>query len=102
MSCQNLRARYPGYVPAIIKCDQSIEMSKKRFLLPENESFSYALSHIRRHIKLKPSEAIFFMVNGVMITSSDNIGCFYSQYVVGKNPDNRFLIIDVFKENTFG
>jgi hypothetical protein len=42
------------------------------------------------------------MVNGVMITSSDNIGCFYSQYIVGKNHDDRFLIIDVFKENTFG
>lgn len=97
-----MRARYPGYVPAIIKCDRSVGMSKKRFLLPENESFSYALSHIRRYIQIKPSEAIFFMVDGVMITSSDNIGCFYSQFVVGKNIDNRFLIIDVFKESTFG
>lgn len=102
MNCQNLRAKYPGYIPTIIKCDQSIEMTKKRFLLPESESFSYALVNIRRHIQLKPSEAIFFMIDAVMIKGSDNIGHFYSQYVVGKNSDDRILIIDVFKESTFG
>jgi hypothetical protein len=102
MSCQQLLAKYPGFVPAIIKCDQSIEMSKKRFLLPRNESWSYALQSIRRHIALKPSEAVFFMVDGVMLQSSCNIGDFYSKYCDGKAMDDRLLVIDVFKENTFG
>tara|TARA_R110000822_G_scaffold189326_3_gene328346 strand:- start:10 stop:333 length:324 start_codon:yes stop_codon:yes gene_type:complete len=102
MSCQQLLAKYPGFVPAIIKCDQSIEMTKKRFLLPRNECWSYALSSIRRHIVLKPSEAVFFMVDGVILQSSSNIEDFYTKYCEGKKSDDRFLVIDVFKENTFG
>jgi hypothetical protein len=102
MSCQVIRAKYPGYVPSIIKCDASIEMTKKRFLLPESENFGHALHNIRKHVKVKPSEALFFMIDGVMLKTSDNIGNFYSQYVANKPLDDRFLIIDIFKENTFG
>jgi hypothetical protein len=102
MNCQQLLAKYPGFAPAIIKCDQSIEMTKKRFLLPRNECWSYALSSIRRHIVLKPSEAVFFMIDGVILESSSNIGDFYTKYCDGKTSDDRFLVIDVFKENTFG
>jgi hypothetical protein len=102
MSCQQLLAKHPGFVPAIIKCDESIEMTKKRFLLPRNECWGYALASIRRHIVLKPSEAIFFMVDGVMLQSSANIGDFYTKYCNEKIIDDRFLVIDVFKENTFG
>jgi len=102
MNCEVIMAKYPGYVPAIIKCDSSIEMTKKRFLLPKNECWSYALASIRRHIVLKPSEAVFFMIDGVMLKSSDNIGNFYSQFVANRRLEDRFLVIDVFKENTFG
>ena len=102
MSCQQLLAKYPGFVPAIIKCDQSIEMTKKRFLLPRSECWSYALSSIRRHIVLKPSEAVFFMIDGIILQSSSNIGDFYTDYCRDKKQDDRFLVVDVFKENTFG
>jgi hypothetical protein len=102
MSCQVIRAKYPGYVPSIIKCDASIEMTKKRFLLPESENFGHALHNIRKHVKVKPSEALFFMIDGVMLKTSDNIGNFYSQYVANRTLDDSFLIIDIFKENTFG
>jgi hypothetical protein len=102
MNIQAIRAKHPGYVPAIIKCDASIEMTKKRFLLPESENFGYALQSIRRHVKVKPSEAIFFMIDGIMLKTSDNIGNFYSKYVANKRLDDKFLMIDIFKENTFG
>ena len=102
MNCEVIMAKYPGYVPAIIKCDFSIEMTKKRFLLPKDQCWSYALASIRRHIVLKPSEAVFFMIDGVMLKSSDNIGNFYSQFVANRRLEDRFLVIDVFKENTFG
>jgi predicted AlkP superfamily pyrophosphatase or phosphodiesterase len=102
MNCQSIRAKHPGYIPAIIKCDASIEMTKKRFLLPESENFGHALQSIRRYVKVKPSEAIFFMIDGMMLKTSDNIGNFYSQYVANRRTDDGFLIIDIFKENTFG
>jgi hypothetical protein len=102
MEIQRLIAKHPGFCPAIIKCDPSISMSKKRFLLPRDQCWSYALSSIRNHISLKPSEAIFFMVNGCLLQSSGNIGDLYVQYCEGKKSDDRYLVIDVFKENTFG
>jgi len=101
MNCQQLLAKYPAFVPAIIKCDQTIEMTKKRFLLPRNECWSYALSSIRRHIVLKSSEAVFFMVDGVILQSSSNIGDFYKKYCDGKALEDRILVIDVFKETHF-
>jgi hypothetical protein len=42
------------------------------------------------------------MIDGVMLKTSDNIGNFYSQYVANRTLDDSFLIIDIFKENTFG
>jgi len=42
------------------------------------------------------------MIDGVMLKSSDNIGNFYSQFVANRRLEDRFLVIDVFKENTFG
>ena len=102
MSCQQLLAKYPGFIPAIIKCDQTIEMTKKRFLLPRDECWSYALASIRRHIALKPSEAVFFMVDSIILQSSSNIGDFYAKYCEGKAIDDRILVIDDFKESTFG
>ena len=92
MNCQDIRAKYPGYVPCIIKCDMSIEMT----------NFGHALQSIRRHVQVKPSEALFFMIDGVMLKTSDNIGNFYSQFVANRTLENRFLVIDIFKENTFG
>ena len=102
MSCQVIRAKHPGYVPTIIKCNASIEMTKKRFLLPESENFGYALQSIRKHVQVKPSEALFFMIDGIILKTSDNIGNFYSQYVANRTLEDRFLVIDIFKENTFG
>ena len=102
MNCQQLLAKYPAFVPAIIKCDQNVEMTKKRFLLPRSECWSYALTSIRRHIVLKPSEAVFFMVDGVILQSSTNIGDFYRKYCDSRALEDQVLVIDVFKENTFG
>jgi hypothetical protein len=42
------------------------------------------------------------MVDGVILQSSSNIGDFYAKYCEGKPMEDRLLVIDVFKENTFG
>ena len=96
-----LLAKYPGYVPCIVKCDSTIEMTKKRFLLPKDQCWSYALSSIRRHVKIKPSEALFFMVGNKIVTCSQNIGEFYLDYVKTIESD-KIMVIDIFKEKTFG
>lgn len=100
--CQSIRSRYSGYVPAIILPDKDIEICKRRFLLPETENFGFCIASIRKHIKLKPSEAIFFLVDNKIMDMSQNIGAFYSLYRLNKKPKDAFLYINIIKENTFG
>jgi len=42
------------------------------------------------------------MVDGIILQSSSNIGDFYAKYCEGKAIDDRIMVIDVFKESTFG
>lgn len=101
-NCQAIISRHIGYVPAIIIPDKNIEMTKRRFLLPENESFGFCLASIRKHIKLKPNEAIFFLIQNRILDMKLNVGEFYKQYKIGREPDTAFLYIEILKENTFG
>jgi hypothetical protein len=100
--CQHILAKYPSYIPAIIVPDRNIEICKRRFLLPQNENFGFCVASIRKHIKLKPSEAIFFLIDNKIVDMKQNIGAFYSQYKLNKKPSDAYLYISIIKENTFG
>jgi hypothetical protein len=100
--CQTIISKYYGYVPAIIVPDKNIVICKRRFLLPQNENFGFCVASIRKHIKLKPSEAIFFLIDNKIMDMKQNIGDFYSQYKLSKRPSDAFLYINIIKENTFG
>lgn len=97
---EKVLSKYPNYVPCFIKCDPSLTSKKTKFLLPRDECWSYAIANIRKHIDCKPSEALFFMVDGKIIAGSGNIGTFYSGYV--KSRKGKVVIIEVFKEKAFG
>ena len=100
--CQTIRSKYYGHVPAIILPDKDIDLCKRRFLLPENENFGYCVASIRKHIQLKPSEAVFFLIDNKIMDMTQNIGTFYSQYKLNKKPQDAFLYIQIIKEKTFG
>jgi hypothetical protein len=100
--CQIIRSKYYGFVPAIILPDKNIEICKRRFLLPETENFGFCVASIRKHIKVKPSEAIFFLIDNKIMDMRQNIGEFYSTYKQNKKPIDAFLYISIIKENTFG
>ena len=100
--CQTIRSKYYGFVPAIILPDKEIEMCKRRFLLPENENFGYCVASIRKHIQVKPNEAVFFLIDNKIMDMQQNIGAFYSQYKRNKKLDEAFLYISIMKESTFG
>lgn len=100
--CQIILCKYAGYIPAIILPDKNIEICKRRFLLPQSENFGFCVASIRKHIKLKPSEAIFFLIDNKIMDMKQNIGQFYEQYKLNKKPEDAFLYIQIIKENTFG
>jgi hypothetical protein len=100
--CQAIMSKHSGFIPAIILPNKDIEMTKQKFLLPRSENFGYCMASIRRHIKLKPSEAVFFMIDNKLVNTTQNIGDFYSQYKLNKKPANAFIYLQIIKEQTFG
>jgi hypothetical protein len=99
---QILLARFPGFVPVIVTPSKNIEISKVKFLFPIHENFGYCFSNIRKYIKLDDKEAVFYLVDCQLINQSQNVGDFYSQYRLNKDPKDAFIYVSVFKDNTFG
>lgn len=100
--CQTILCKYYGYIPAIILPDKDIEICKRRFLLPKTENFGFCMISIRKHIKVKPSDTIFFLVDNKIMDMFQNVGEFYDKYKIGKDPNKAFIYIRIIKENTFG
>jgi GABA(A) receptor-associated protein len=95
--------KYPECVPVIIrKCptDKIIkQIEKERYLIPKNLNVSEIVYIIRKHIQVKPEQAIFIFVNnGTLLPSNKLISEIYETY---KSQD-EILYITYKSENTFG
>ena len=95
MSYQDLSARYPEYIPAIVLADKDIEpfIKKKKYLIPKDINFGSAMATIRKNIVMKSSDALIYMVDNRII--SPNI-------MMRELVKNDFLYIKIIKESVFG
>jgi hypothetical protein len=95
MSYQDLSARYPEYIPAIVLADKDIEpfIKKKKYLIPKDINFGSAIISIRKNIVMKSSDALIYMVDNKII--SPNI-------MMRELVKNDFLYIKIIKESVFG
>jgi hypothetical protein len=96
MSYQDLSARYPEYIPAIVLADKDIEpfIKKKKYLIPKDINFGSAIISIRKNIVgMKSSDALIYMVENRIL--SPNI-------MMRELVKNDFLYIKIIKESVFG
>ena len=95
MSYQDLSARYPEYIPAIVLADKDIEpfIKKKKYLIPKDINFGSAIISIRKNIVMKSSDALIYMVDNRII--SPNI-------MMRELQKKDFLYIKIIKESVFG
>tara|TARA_R110002126_G_scaffold51874_6_gene141682 strand:- start:3943 stop:4230 length:288 start_codon:yes stop_codon:yes gene_type:complete len=95
MSYQDLSARYPEYIAAIVLADKDIEpfIKKKKYLIPRDINFGSAMISIRKNIVMKSSDALIYMVDNRII--SPNI-------MMRELQKKDFLYIKVCRESTFG
>ena len=95
MSYQDLSARYPEYIAAIVFADKDIEpfIKKKKYLIPRDINFGSAMISIRKNIVMKSSDALIYMVDNRII--SPNI-------MMRELQKKDFLYIKVCRESTFG
>jgi GABA(A) receptor-associated protein len=95
--------KYPDCVPVIIrKCptDKNIkQIEKEKYLIPKNLTISEIVYIIRKHIQVKPEQAIFiFVSNGTLLPSGTTINEVYNLHKANDN----ILYIVYRSENTFG
>lgn len=98
---EKLRTKYPDKVPIYItKLENSPapDISKRKFLVPADIALSSFMHVIRKWIKIKPEQAIFFFIDGTMPVMSMSMDQLYFKH----KSDDGLLRITYAAENTFG
>jgi GABA(A) receptor-associated protein len=93
--------KYPDRVPVVIdkvSKTQLPDIEKHKFLVPGDITVGKFMYEIRKHIALRPDQAIFLFVNNVLPPTSSLMSAIYNTH---KNEDN-FLYITYAGENVFG
>ena len=101
--CTRIREKYPDRIPII--CEKNIYAShtcpnidKIKYLVPNDLTLGQFMYVIRKRLRLKPEEALFFFVNGFIPVNSSLIVDVYETH---KDMDG-FLYITYCLENVFG
>lgn len=103
-----IRVKHPEHIPIIIDYSFDFilnENKRSKFLIPINCNVSMLLYHIRKHLKLEPTEAVFLFIDNMIANHSITIGEIYEQYLEKnkiKKDGDKYLYAFLTKENTFG
>jgi GABA(A) receptor-associated protein len=92
--------KYTDRVPIIVEPhdDKCPIINKKKYLAPHDITLGQFTYVIRKHLKLKPEQAIFIIINHTLVSSSENIITIYEKH----KDDDDFLYVVYSLENTFG
>ena len=96
----SLLSRHPNRIPVIVNSANNAtpDIDRHKFLVPRDCAVYQFTAEVRNHIKIAPSEALFFYFNNTIVAHSMLLGTMYDKY---KDPDG-FLYIVYSLENTFG
>ena len=94
--------KYPDKIPIIVKrsekCTELIDLDKNKYIVPDDMTVGQFVYVVRKKIKLKAGQALFFFSNNVLVPNTANLKDIYEK---NKN-ENGFLYIEYSSENTFG
>lgn len=99
---QKVLLKYPKFIPIIIEKNSKDlkinELSKYKYLVPNELTISQLMMLIRKNIKVQQETAIFILINNTLISNSTLLSDVYNQF---KDTDG-FLYVTYTGENTFG
>ena len=97
---QRLKCKYFDRVPVVIKSgnEQTPSTQNFKYLVPKTATVAEFVSVIRRMTQLKPYQAIFVFVDGVLPPNSSTMLSVYDEH----HDEDGFLYIMYSLENTFG
>lgn len=92
--------KYPDRIAVICHSlrPQDPPVDKSKYLVPADLMFGQLVYVIRKRMKLPPSQALFFFVDGKVPAAQQSLQDIYSRY---RDADG-FLYVTYSAENTFG
>lgn len=106
---ERIMSRYPDRIPAIVDRPPDSLLTpygrrtipvidKNKYLIPRDLTAGAFLREIRKHMIIKPEQAIFLFVNETLLPNAERMNSIYNRH---RDPDG-FLYITYATENTFG
>ena len=102
--CLRIKTNYPDKIPIICErvFDHSVNKSrvldKKKYLVPSMMMVSEFIIVIKKRLKMPPNDALFFMINGIILSGNTRIDHVYERH----KSNDGFLYITYTEENVFG
>jgi GABA(A) receptor-associated protein len=101
--CRRIKGKYPNRIPIIIEIanGSNLNLTRSRFLAPEQISIGGFLNEIRKQTNVQKEEAIFIFCgsgNNVLVPTTHNLNSIYEKY----RDEDGFLYLTIALENTFG
>tara|TARA_B100000787_G_C16160977_1_gene281388 strand:+ start:175 stop:486 length:312 start_codon:yes stop_codon:yes gene_type:complete len=99
-SAEIMKIKFPDKMPVWIEKSSKCalpDIPKNKYLVPKDITFSQLMYVVRKHIKITPSTAIFFNIEGKMPRMCDVV---YSYSHLQQ--EDGLLHITYLAENTFG
>jgi len=94
-----IRQKYPNRVPIVIESGtKGLVIEPKKYLVPKESTLASFIASVRKYAKLNSKEALFFMVNNVMVPASETLSEIDSRNTF----EDDMLHMVVTKEDTFG
>jgi len=89
---KKLKCKYPERVPVYIEYSD-IDVTKKKFLVPEEMTISYLVYYLRKMFKCNPTEGYVFFFNNEIVAQS---------VTIAQIEHGDFIRVVIKKENIFG
>lgn len=97
-----LRSKHPGTIPVYItkapNSNQTPEIRKNKFLIPEDYTVANVMYIIRKYIDLRPEQGLFLFINHHVVSASMTMKEVESVY----KAQDGLIRITYALENTFG
>ncbi len=99
-SINKILLKYPHRIPVIIKKGnkEAPDIDRNKYLVPKDITIASFTLVIRQRIKLKQDEALFIMVNNILVNQSEIMSSIYKKY----KSQNGSLELTYSTESTFG
>jgi len=99
--CIRIKNKHPDKVPIIVCKAKGCtlgDIDKSKFLTPKDLTLGQFIYVVRKRIKLNPEEALFILINNMIIPAKSTLSEIYDS----NKDDDGFLYIIYTSENTFG